>query len=232
MAMLERFRKPGGFIQLVALIETCPPLKQEKLLDTVASEDRVWAELVRLKMLSIERILGWDDESLTLIFGTLQDLTVAVAISAAAEPLKTRLHSFVSHGRRRKIDDTYADKVPTDGEVSATHTKIIERVRKMGIDGEIRFEKCDPALAIEDNIDDQLARPSGPDSKPKLVHSYSPIAILQAAGATPKSEPPESLSAEAPALRKRVEELRKENAILRHELAVAKSKLDQIKKIA
>jgi regulator of replication initiation timing len=37
---------------------------------------------------------------------------------------------------------------------------------------------------------------------------------------------------EIQALKKRVAELSKENAVLRHELSLARNKLDQIKKIA
>ncbi len=253
MAMLERYRKPGGFIQLLALIETCAPTKQEKLLETVATEDGLWAQTVRSKMLRYDRIISWNDETLMEIFGSLQDLTVAVAIFAADEPLKSRLLGLLSHGRRRKIDDLYGAKPPTPGEVSATYVKIVEAVRKMASDGYIRFEKCDPMLAIGQDIDDRLMRPAAPDTNksgfagtsdsppPGLVHSYSPMSAHAAASgsnSTPASSSSfsagdsELRAVELLQLKRKLLELGKENATLRHELVVAKSKLEQIKKIA
>ena len=75
MGMIDRYRKTGGFVQLVALVETCPPAKQEKFLEIIKGEDARWSEAVRTKLLSMEKIYSWSNEVLAEIFGTLQDLT-------------------------------------------------------------------------------------------------------------------------------------------------------------
>ncbi len=268
--MLDRYRKPGGFAQLLSLIETCHESKQEKLLEVIGQEDRRWSETVRAKMLSIERIYAWSDETLAEIFGTLQDLTVAVALSVAEPDFKARITSFFSHGRIRKIDELLSSKGPTPAEVSATHLKIVEAVRKMGNDGFLRFESIDPALVINEDIDDYLAHPPLPGenaplkkftagsvktpqpqsqspTRPRVLHSYSHLSEhvgtqVEASGnvmvtstpasQAPSSEPSESRLVELQNLKKRVADLSKENATLRHELSMAKAKLDQIKKIA
>jgi hypothetical protein len=277
MSMLDRYRKPGGFVQLLALIETCPLSKQEKLLDVISQEDRRWSETVRAKMLSIDRIYAWSDDTLAEIFGTLQDLTVAVALSVAAPELKLRITGFFSHGRIRKIDELLTSKGPTPAEVGTTHLKIIEAVRKMGSDGFLRFENIDPVLVINEDIDDYLAHPPVPGdvaslkkfttaqpksaaqqvahsqvqsqspTRPRVLHSYSHMSehgttqvevngVLSASSTTHTAshatDASESRVVELQNLKKRVADLSKENATLRHELSMAKSKLDQIKKIA
>lgn len=261
--MLDRYRKPGGFVQLLALIETCHQTKQEKLLEIIAQEDVRWSDTVRAKMLSIDRIYSWNNETLAEIFGTLQDLTVAVALSAAAPEFKTRVTGFFTNGRIRKIEDLLTSKGPTPAEVAATHMKIVETVRKMGSDGFLRFEKIDPMLVVGDDIDETLSHaPMAGDSSKKatpsktpqpgstsnrLLHAYSHMSEHMAAaqvdamgGVSPGVQQPaqhggdsnESRLMELQTLKKRVADLSKENATLRHELSLAKSKLDQIKKIA
>ncbi len=260
MAMLERYRKPGGFVQLLSLIETCSATKQEKLLETVATEDRVWAQTIRSKMLNINRVFSWTDEALMEVLGGLQDLTVAVTIQSAQEPLKSRISMCIPQIRRRKIEDLFGSNAPSPGEIMAMHMKIVETVRRMGSEGTLRFEKIDPDLVIDEDIDDRLLHPSGParqetslavgsaDSvgtvQAKLLHSYSPMSAHQAALApavspaatgAPRVQAVESADSrvmETQLLKKRVADLSKENAVLRHELAVVRSKLDQIKKIA
>ena len=259
MSMLDRYRKPGGFLQLLALIEACPISKQEKLLEVVALEDLRWSETVRAKMLSIDRIYGWNDETLAEIFGALQDLTVAVALSVAPADFKNRITGFFAQSRLRKIDELLSSKGATPAEVSSTHLKIIEAVRKMGTDGFLRFEKIDPALVVLEGIDDFLAQqpamPSRVQSQPptRLRVAPSPVAEnaqlqVEVNGATIVStsvnsqlasqsnsqaiDSNESRVVELQNLKKRVADLSKENATLRHDLSLAKSKLDQIKKIA
>jgi len=273
MSMLDRYRKPGGFVQLLALIETCHQPKQEKLLEIIAQEDARWSETVRSKMLSIDRIYSWNDETLAEIFGTLQDLTVAVALSVATPELKSRITGFFSHGRIRKIEDLLTSKGPTPAEIAATHMKIVESVRKMESDGFLRFEKVDPLLVVGDDIDDVLSHPPiAAETAPlkklasvgvktpqpgatsnRVLHAYSHMSehmaaaqvdamggVSPSAQAQPAQHAPssggdhhhESRLMEIQTLKKRVADLSKENATLRHELSIAKSKLDQIKKIA
>ena len=57
--MLSRFRKPGGFMQLLALIESCDPSKQKNLLSLVGPEDPGWAHLLKVKALTFDRIRSW-----------------------------------------------------------------------------------------------------------------------------------------------------------------------------
>ncbi|MES2964331.1 MAG: FliG C-terminal domain-containing protein [Bdellovibrionota bacterium] len=244
MGMIDRYRKTGGFVQLVALVETCPPAKQEKFLEIIKAEDPRWSDAVRTKLLSIEKIYAWSNETLAEIFGTLQDLTVAVALHAADETMKGRINSYFTHGRKRKIEDLFGTQMPSQQEIAATHMKIIETVRKMEQDGSIRFEKIDAALAIEDEIEAMLAKmpmpgeTASPGSSLDFsgfevdtgIHRNFEVISSTAPGVADANS--ESRVMEIQALKKRIAEMSKENAVLRHELSMARSKLDQIKKIA
>lgn len=238
MSMLDRYKKPGGFVQLLALVETCGQAKQDKFIEIISKEDSHWAEAIKQKMLSIDRIYSWKDEQLAEIFGTLQDLTVAVALYAADEPLKARINGYFSHGRKRKIDDLFGSNKPSQPEIAATHMKIIESVRKMEQDGFLRFEKFDADLEVSEDIEDHLAKRAA--MAPEIVtHAFAGLEVdgfevpRQDSHQPPaQGEVVESRVMEIQALKKRVAELSKETAMLRHELSLAKSKLDQIRKIA
>jgi hypothetical protein len=236
MGMLDRYRKTGGFIQLVTLLETCGPTKQEKFLEIIRQEEPIWAETLKTKVLDINRIFSWRDDVLAEVVGTLQDLCLAVAIHAADEPMKARFIGMLSHGRRRKIDDLLGRTPPTPAEVTTMHMKIVETVRKMAIDGFLRFEKFDIDLLIEDGIEEKLDKKKAEASETNL----SMFAIeFENAGDNEKIEAPAAQDTsndqrvqEISLLRKKLAESSKEVAVLRHELSIARGKLDQIKKIA
>lgn len=239
MSMLDRYKKPGGFVQLLGLVETCGQAKQEKFLDIIGKEDSHWAEAIRTKMLTIDRIYSWNDEQLAEIFGTLQDLTVAVALYAAEDSLKNRINGYFSHGRKRKIDDLFGTNKPSAPEIAATHMKIIESVRKMEQDGFLRFEKFDAELEVSEDIEDHLAKAAA--KAPEFVmggfggmevETFGEVSRADISIPTQTSDVSESRIMEIQALKKRVAELSKESATLRHELSLARAKLDQIKKIA
>jgi hypothetical protein len=250
MGMLDRYRKPGGFFQLLSLIETCGPAKQEKFLEIIRAEDARWADAVRVKMLDMNRIYSWSDETLAEIIGTLQDLTLAIALHAAPNPIKAKINAMLTHGRRRKIDDLYGSNNPSAGELAATHLKIIETVRKMAHDGFIRFEKIDPSLHLDEKTEDALIKPPGPVSLSVSTAPSTSSSDFKIEYETPNggnesvpveaetkeggkgNEASTAQTAELSMLRKKLTELSKEVAVLRHELSIARTKLDQIKRIA
>lgn len=254
MSMLDRYRKSGGFYQLVSLVETCPPAKQEKFLEIIRSESQSWADAVKTKMLDAPRIFSWRDETLSEIFGTLQDLTIAIILHAASEDLKRRIYATMTPSRKRKVDDLFETSKPTPGEIATMHIKLVETVRKMAHDGYLRFDKIDPDLYFDEKIEEVLNRvqpfaasstanstASAPSNvKSEFTIEYDASHEHESAGHTTHgvvSGAPSQTSAsvdslELASLRKKITELSKENSVLRHELSVAKNKLEQIKKIA
>lgn len=252
MSMLDRYKKKGGLRQLLALMETCAPAKQEKFLQMIRAEDARWADVVQHKMLDVNRIYSWDDDTIAEIVGTLQDLTLATLAQAANPTTREKLLRSASHSRKNKLAVFFERAAPSPGEVASMQMKLIETVRKMSNDGYIRFEKVDPELKIDDELEEQLIKPPhhahrSPTAKAEVSTTSSSLDFrieYEEDGSERKSEAtatnfsiPTAESFESPStellnLRKRIEDLSKENATLRHELSVARHKLEQIKKIA
>ena len=68
MSMLSRYKRAGGFVQLLSLIETSGPSKREKFLEIIRGESSSWGEAIERHSLSIDRIFSWPDEVITEIF--------------------------------------------------------------------------------------------------------------------------------------------------------------------
>ena len=248
MAMLDRYQKTGGFNQLLNLLETCGPVKQEKFLELIRTEDPKWADMIMRKMIDINRIYSWNQETLTEIIGGLQDLTVAVLLHGASEEVRGRISSCFSHAQQRKIEALYSVQTPTPTDLSAAYVKVIETVRRMVHGGVLRFEKFDAGLIVEDDIEDRLSKVPEPDVSPMPLSEMASkdkrhLSVVKTAAEAIKAD---AINSEANkgtslaecrvdelnALKRRVIDLSKENASLRHELSLIKSKLDQIKRIA
>lgn len=245
--MLDRYRKAGGFVQLVKLLETCGPSKQEKFLEIIRSEDPRWANALQHRILSFDRVFSWNQETVAEIVGTLQDLTVAIVLHGASPELSDRIRATFSHARRRKVDDLFSTNHPSPIEIAAMQLKVVETVRQMAIDGYVRFDKIDPGLVVEDAIEEKIAagtlHDAKDDSNAEADHGDSSheggnvldfslaagIGAVERAAASGGVDP--GLAVELSSLRKKVVELGKENAGLRHEVTALKSKIDQIRKI-
>lgn len=240
MAMLDRYRKTaGGFLQLLALLETCGPTKQQRFLEIIRIEDPRWADAIREKMLDVNKIYAWKDETLAEILGRLQDLTIGTALHGATPETRDRVHHLTGHSRWRKIEDVLTTSSPSPAEVATANMKLIETVRAMVKDGALRFDKIDPSLIVEDKIEEKLAKAASNDPAPAADAPASVTTLKFGAydeeptaqgGGTPGLSDTER--AELLMLRKKFSELAKENASLRLEVGNLRHKLDQIRKIA
>jgi hypothetical protein len=243
MPMLDRYRKTGGFMQLLMLLETCGPVKRDRFLEIIAAEDPAWADTIRGKMLDMSRIYGWGDDTLAEVMGGLQDLTVAVVLMSAPPEVRVRLTNSLTLSRRRKIEDLVQITNPSPQEVTTTHMKVIEAVRRMVQDGFIRFDRFDPDLVVDPDIEDKLMRKSREDETvtnfalpgENVPHHGSGNGHGREGGSpimNLANEVMDSRVIELQTLKKKLTDMSKENAALRHDLSVARGKLDQIKKMA
>ena len=239
MSMLDRYRRPGGFMQLLQLLETCGPAKQERFLEMIAAEDPSWAEMIRSKMLSINRIYNWPDDNLREILGTLQDLTLTVLLLTAPDSVKVRINATLSHSHKRKVDDLLQTTNPSPQEVATTHMKVIESARRLVQEGALKFERFDPDLCIDVDIEDKLTRRSREDVTMTgfALPFASPVEASPSAQTFSVVQPSHAAAVDAGdgdilIMKKKIAELTRENASLKYDLSILKGKLDQIKKIA
>lgn len=232
MSMISRYRKSGGFVQLLKLIETCGKQKQDNFLKMIQEEDPKWADALKEKMLTIEKICSWDDNTVGEISARLQQMTLATALNGLPEPAAEKFCKMMSHSQRRAIDDLKKSKAGNPGEVSAAFMKIMDEVRKMINEGDLRVEKFAPELVIPDGYEEKLGKNMS-GSKSEDSGASAPTPNMDAFGSgNSAGANTGAASADVNTLRQKLHALNHENTLLKNELKVAKDKLAQIKRIA
>lgn len=149
MSMLSRFRKIGGFSQLLLLLETTEGERQKQLLRTVASEDPGWAYMVRGKLLTVDRLLNWPVDVLLEITPLVSD-PVATLIWIQIQPYQQdKWLKSLSPKRLNIIKDLASAKEWTAAEKQAAATKLIQTVRQLIVEDKIPLQSIDPGLILE-----------------------------------------------------------------------------------
>lgn len=228
MAMLSRYQKSGGFLQLLKLIETCGKSKQENFLRIIEEEDPRWSDTIKMKMLTVPVIFSWPEEALAEVAARLQPITLATIKHGIDETEWEKFMKTFSHSQKRNIDDL-ADKEPSDGEVTAAYIKVIEEVRNMVAEGYLKLEKFAPDLAIGDDIEEKIGQSLGFASSATtddLEDGGAPN--MEGFGSEAKAGDP----AEVKQLRMQVQRLAHENNQLKNENKILKEKIGNIKKLA
>lgn len=159
MSMLNRFRKPGGFQQLLTLIETCDLQKKQNLLQLIGSEDPGWAYLVKLKSIDFDRILSWPQDVLMEITPHLPDKILVTALHIAQISDKKTHQSSADKwlsslpALKSKEIISLAEMTPINPiEHHSAKIKIIQTVRELESKGILRFSQFDPQLEVDQRI--------------------------------------------------------------------------------
>ncbi|RYZ83809.1 MAG: hypothetical protein EOP04_19245 [Proteobacteria bacterium] len=74
--MLDRYKKKGGFSQLLNLIETSGGRKQEQFLGLIAQENPAWERELKSKILTVDRIFSWPEDVMSEVLSRIQPLTL------------------------------------------------------------------------------------------------------------------------------------------------------------
>lgn len=145
--MLARFRKSGGFLQLVQLVETTDPRRRQNLIELIAKEDPGWAQLVRLKVLTKDRILNWEPRFLMQIWPQIP-LPIIKTIwlkstTAQRERIERSIPRAFQTTFRKSVD---AGETVDDVEEAAASLRLVAIVREMNLHGLLDFNDIDPGL--------------------------------------------------------------------------------------
>jgi hypothetical protein len=251
MAMLDRYKKTGGFVQLLILLETSGKQKQQKFLEIIRQEDARWAAALTAKMVSLERVLSWNESALSEITGAMLEINLASLLHALSIQQRELILASLGSIKRKKVLDFHEASEANPAEIAVSVGKMLETVRKLSQDGTLRFERIDPSMQIEDDIENKLRQGMPIEgvnfkNEPELGNSSSSTdldssnksALRLVNGSDGKtaadtlSKSSGTVDPELIAMRKKVAQLQGENATLRHELSVAQQKLEQIRKIA
>lgn len=152
MSMLNRFRKQGGFNQLLLLLESCDPIKQKNLLTLVAQEDPGWAYLFKIKTITFEKLIGFNDQLWLDLIPHLNHKVIGDFLSHLQQTEKTRLLLLLDYSSQRVVTEMLADKKSTAAEHSTAFIKIIQTIRDLEDKKIINFAYHDPSLVIDQKI--------------------------------------------------------------------------------
>ncbi len=150
MPILDRYRKAGGFVQLVQLIESCEPNKQEKLLHLVGAEDPGWAVLVKAKSLSLNKIFSWPQQSLMEFTNIIPDRILAITLHCVPADFHPKIIESLPRSKAREVQTLFEEIKPTPAEKHAATVKVIQTVRDFEKDGKIKLAAIDPSLEINE----------------------------------------------------------------------------------
>ena len=229
MSMLGRFKKPGGFQQLLTLIESFGPQKREKFMEMIQAEDAAWGRAIASKLMNIDRILGWPEQTLSDIFKSLPVRQMACVMKSVSAEHAAKISKFMSHADLRKLEGEMTTMEVKPEEAFATFVRVIELTRSMIKSGHIRIDRVDPEMFIPENFEDKLSSEYvAPVMKAK--ESDADAITLHRKGDSGESEA--KLSSDLTSLHKTLAAVSNENKILKNELKSLRDKLDQIKRIA
>lgn len=227
MSMLSRYKKAGGFVQLLNLIETRGPEKREKFLSIIEEESTYWAKAIREKLLTLERMMSWDENILGEVAIRLPELTLATALHGLEEEHRQKILSTFTHTQKRHIEDLFDSKTPSPGEISTTLVKLLELTRHMITEGEIKIDRVDPALVINEDIEDELTRKDNEAKKGDSDTAH--LVDLDIPTTTHASG--EDNTIDLSKIKQKLVQLSQENQALKKENRVLAEKLTKIKKI-
>ncbi len=161
--MLDRYKKPGGFMQLIKLLESFPPPKQDKFLSLIEVEDKRWSDCLRSKLLSMERIFSWEDAVLGEIIPKIPEKTFTTAFMGLPLAHQERVNSRLSHAEKRRMGDQLHGFHPSESEIVTARAIVIEITRDMFISGALRLEHIDKELLIAENIEETIQEQPVPE---------------------------------------------------------------------
>lgn len=156
MAMVDRYKKNGGFVQLLKVIETCPTKKKQQFMEIIKNETPNWAEAILDKMITFERLTSWNGEVLMEIVSRVSYLPLVTSLKNLNDLDYRRFLDKLSFQVQRKIETTYQEITPSGAEISSSIFKVIGETRDLLVSGVLNADKFDKTLLIPDGIENTL----------------------------------------------------------------------------
>jgi flagellar motor switch protein FliG len=226
MSMIDRYRKPGGFIQLLNLIETTGKDKQDKFLKMIQDESPAWETEVKKRLLTVDKILSWNPTYLAEIFPRVQPLQLAMVVGGLPKDKADQFMKVLTFKERKQVEEILKEKTPNPGETTSGLMKLFAEIRKMESEGTLRFDKFAPEMVIPEDIEEKLGRGFA------AIHLEALAPAEPSTSGAPAGGIPPNVAEEMTMLRRKLVQLTQENQKLQQDNATMKDKLDQIKKIA
>ena len=151
MSVLNRYKKPGGFRQLLQLIETSQPVKQQKLLEVVEKEDPQWADLIRQKKIDPDMVLSWDSNHLVVVFEHMNERHCATVFKNQGRDSLLDYKGLFKEDKFRDLKSLVQDEAdPTKPEIVAAHNHMLEVVRFLDEEKKLDLRYINPQLDLSE----------------------------------------------------------------------------------
>lgn len=234
MSVLDRYKKSGGFNQILSLIETCGTAKKEKFLTMILEENPHWHDALKSRILTLEKILNWPVEHLSEVTSRSMPITLAAISKSLSEEQTKKFFQGLSHSQFAKIREISDNKNFTNVEISSSIEKFLGETRTHIQQGVVKLDKFAPALAVPDDIEDQLHKQTVLGGMPSLppAEVFSEKAIPKNSNGSQNPAPPNTSGEELNFLKRQNLQLHQELQTLRLENNSMREKLEKIRKIA
>lgn len=146
MSLLARYKKQGGFEQLILLLESRPPKKRDELIELIVNEDAAYGVLVQTKILTMEKLIEWDPNILSEVISKLSDLTVSTCFSRLGEEFFKKCSHGLREFRKKELSELIRNANPKQPEFDAAWIKFIEATRKLVTEGAIKLDDNDQPI--------------------------------------------------------------------------------------
>jgi FliG C-terminal domain len=239
MAMVDRYKKPNGFLQLLKVMETCGPKKREQFMSVIRSETPVWAEALEQRIISFDKILSWKAEAILEVMAQVNPLAMVTALKSLSPEGFEAFLAKISLIERAKIERQYKEMNPSPGEINSCVMKVLIETRELFSKGSLKYDKIDPLLAIPDEFEELLEK--GVTIIPATgAGSSASMNNVTEIGKRSSLPPPIEVNTtvnvgngvDLDSLKKKVIELSQQVNLLKKENMLLRDKLDRIRKIA
>lgn len=167
MAMVDRYRKSGGFNELLKVLETCNTKKREQIMGIIQSETPEWATAIEQKTINFSKIMSWEPNVLLDIIASIPSLQVAIALKSLSPAEYQQFLQKLSHQEQRKLELVYDEIKPNPADIASGVFKVVGEVRDLIAKNVVKVEKFDLSLHIPNNFEASLVKqPSKPVEKP------------------------------------------------------------------
>jgi flagellar motor switch protein FliG len=150
MSMLSRYKKEGGFEQLLMLIEQCHKKKQDQLISLVENEDLVWAERLRSKMLTRERVVAFPAHGLAEIFTRIPEKVLVFALHGLEPQDHEKILATFTHFKQKAVLELLEGEKPKPEQIEAAFLVVFKIIRDLDKQHVISIEKLAPELSLRE----------------------------------------------------------------------------------
>ncbi len=152
MALLTRFKKHGGFIQLWTLIEECSHEKRQSLVQLIFEEDPGWGCLMLKKLLTPSKLLQWPIETLRLILRHAKDEEACTIFCLATPQQQERFLSEFTSERKLFISENEQSLKGNSEALLTAFDSVLKLIKQLENRNLLNRDQVDPSLIIDDRL--------------------------------------------------------------------------------